>query len=1062
MKIGSLKLLALTVMAVSLSVLSFELRSAMAQSRRIPKLGYYSAFREYYQGDYKTARRRFRSEFTSAFQIGTNRYLDSVCILTMLGECHYQVGDYAAAMEFYDQGLNLYLNLVAQRWQQRIKLPQQIRRSTSAVQTAQITWGTPSRRGQIPNLPDTLPVVRGNVILGQALQTGGAVDPAEIRPVDVTEVMRCVALVISRRHQILGPGSVYDPLTLRTETLLKRPGIGDGTYLGSLNGIVYGLVLSSTGKTTQAIQLIQRSLQISGSFDHPLTALGLIELSRLALEADRAPDALRLASEASYTAGYFRQYDRITEALSAATQAHLLTQRSLYPPLRNAVAWADREDAEMMRTALTVRMAECFSEAGDPQSSNELLDAANRLMSRRNSLSNTLIASRSRYLTALNQFLLGNSASGLGLLQNAIEHLGTRSKSQYRLRTADALNAQGKLTARQADALYTLTLQDPTELQWKLEPMEAIAFLMTPHVDAMQRWFTVMVNRKRDVKSLQIADAIKRHRFYSTLPIGGRLLTLRWVMHGDSSLLSQDALKQRSSFLTRYPGYRRLVNEAASVRAELDTVALFPIKGDADFTRRTELVSKLVEISAAQEAQLASFALRREPAELAFPPRVSPERIQSSMQADQLAIYTLQTGEGYHIYAIDSRRIRYLGLVGEQAVSRRLAKIFKSMGVTGNYASTDLLTTDDWKVELRNFQSNLLEDIDPFQLASTRELIVVPDGLLWYLPWEAFSIDQVNPDQDDEAPPIEGPTFAQSMKIRYCPTLSLAFARPQAVKRDGKTGLVASQLFPKTDPAATRQYVDQYIQNEPNHLAVPDQVIFPSNHWVFQLDQLVTLHADQTRGASFKLKPLAVDTARFGTTLFEWLELPLWAPDTVVMPGLNSIGAGASRSNGGDLFLTSTALLASGSRAALLARWNTGGQTQMQIAGEFAKHSRAMTTTEAHQRTIAETKQWDVDYSKEPRIDVEKDAQPIKADHPFFWANQMLVALPEPAFAPQVVQNTPPLPTILDDGNDPLPAPETADATDVKLAASDVKPADESEEDDEDGAVWSIGGKKKK
>lgn len=1057
----------LMLVALVMTSLTFitpiSVASAQIRSSRLPKRDYYAAFGEYYEGDYKDAQRQFRSAFNSAFRVGNNRFVDSVCILTMLGECHYQVGDYAGAMDLYNQSAELYLTFAGRRWQNDIQLPRTIPADTSAVQKARVTWGTPKRRGRIANIPSTISVLRGQNDAPRILIGDSILDTSEIRQVDVTEVMRCVALMIRRRGSILGPSAKFDPVTIRLAAKLKRTGMGNGSYLGSLNGIVYGCITSALGQKDKAVDLLTRSLQISGGLDHPLTSLGLIELAEIELLKENSTKATALATEASFTAAYFDQYDRIEEALSIGTQGHLLTQRSLFLPLRNAVVWAGRENADKMQAALSVRIAECLSESGDAVGSGNVLKEVNRLLSRRNSLGKTIIASRARYLTALNSFLSGNNQQGLKQLQGAISHLGTRSKLQYRLRTADTVNSQGGLTEKQADALYTLTLQDPADLQWKLDPMEAIAFLLTPHVDAMQRWFTVVVNRKRNVQALEIADAIRRHRFYSTLPMGGRLLSLRWVMQGDVTLLSQNALQQRQKFMARYHEYRKLRDDAAAVRAKLEDLEVFPGKDSPDFAARKKYVSELVKISDAQEAMLASFALRREPADLAFPPRVNPERIGASMEPGQLALITLQTGEGYHIFMMDSRRTRYFGLVSESAVKRGVAAIFKSLGASKNFASTDVLATDQWKEVVASFQTNLLEDIDATQIAATKELIIIPDGLFWYLPWESFFTDL-------EA---QETTFGDTMSIRYCPTLSLAFAKPRAVDRLGQTGLVAGAIYPKTDNAVTTSYVDQFVKDVPDSIAIPENVIFPSNHSVFQLDQLVTFQAEKVRVKPYDIKPLAVDTARFGTTLFDWMKLPAWGPETIVLPGLNSIGGGSSKADGSDLFLTTTALLASGSRAALVPRWNTGGQMQVELAGRFAKHSRSMSLNDALKTSIGEVKQLEVDYGREPRIDVEKGAAPITGASPFFWANQILVALPEPPIAARVASNDPPegvKPAVSEEPGVVEVVPTAGSSTKEKDPVTEEQPAkvevvradeEEDEDDDDEGAVWSIGGKKK-
>ena len=155
-----LMLVALVVVALT-SITTISVATAQIRSNRLPKQDYYIAFGEYYEGDYEGAKRQFTSAYNTAFRVGSNRFLDSVCLLTMLGECHYQVGDYATAMDFYNQSAELYLTLVDRRWQKDIQLPRSIPASTTAVQKARVSWGTPKRQGRIANIPDTISVLRG-------------------------------------------------------------------------------------------------------------------------------------------------------------------------------------------------------------------------------------------------------------------------------------------------------------------------------------------------------------------------------------------------------------------------------------------------------------------------------------------------------------------------------------------------------------------------------------------------------------------------------------------------------------------------------------------------------------------------------------------------------------------------------------------------------------------------------------------------------------------------------------------------------------------------------------
>ena len=66
------------------------------------------------------------------------------------------------------------------------------------------------------------------------------------------------------------------------------------------------------------------------------------------------------------------------------------------------------------------------------------------------------------------------------------------------------------------------------------------------------------------------------------------------------------------------------------------------------------------------------------------------------------------------------------------------------------------------------------------------------------------------------------------------------------------------------------------------------------------------------------------------------MNLPWGAPEQVILPGFHT-RASSSLKQGGDgdeLFLASCALLASGTRTALLSSWRTGGQTSFELGVE--------------------------------------------------------------------------------------------------------------------------------
>ena len=83
--------------------------AGMGGGRTVPTAGYHAAFAEYYDGDYRTALERFRSEARGAVKTVNSRWIDSICYETMIGECYYQIGANDDAFEHYTAALNIFL-----------------------------------------------------------------------------------------------------------------------------------------------------------------------------------------------------------------------------------------------------------------------------------------------------------------------------------------------------------------------------------------------------------------------------------------------------------------------------------------------------------------------------------------------------------------------------------------------------------------------------------------------------------------------------------------------------------------------------------------------------------------------------------------------------------------------------------------------------------------------------------------------------------------------------------------------------------------------------------------
>ena len=988
----------LSAMLAIIVTLSSNTDCLAQTARTLPTPNYFRSFARFHEADYRDAARDFRNASSSAYRLGNQRYVDSICYWTMQAECFYHMGNYAEAITLYEQALNLYVDHQNGNWQNRIHTQAiNVQNDRTAAARARITWGTSNRIKGVANVSDTFQVRFGDLDVVGKLQQGGVVQDAELRQVFVTEIMRCVSLCLHRRRIIKGPTAKIDPLTSRLVSGLQKGIRGDGSVLGSYNGVCLGIAYASQEEWGKAQQILSRSLTLSGGLDHTLTAIGLLELAYIGLELENDSTAATLAFEASYSAAIFDQYDLVAEALSVGTMLHLKSNRSVYPPLNNSIAWARSNDANLMEANSIVRLAECLSESGQLNLSQQTLRQTSQVINRRNTLAQSVIGARVKYVTALNQFLATDFAGGSKSLAAAMDHFRTGSLWIYRLRLTNQL-ATGGATARQVDQLYEVLLHDPTELDWKLDPFEAITFLATPHLASLEVWFESAVARRDMRQAFKIAELTRRHRFFANLPMGGRLMAFRWLLHAPESALSKAATLQRSDFLNRNPDYKQSIARVAELQTLLKDIPLDAEPKSEDGIQRNKLFKELADISAKQETILASMSLRREPAEMVFPPSYTEAQIRYTMRRDQLALVTMATGKGYHVFSLSQNALQYVRFIKNQEMHREVSNWLKAIG--GNQSAVDVkqVTGQAWQESSKAIADVLLSKVLADQWAGIKEIVIVPDGALWYLPFEALLVGK----DDDRT------LLSEKVNIRYCPTASLAFGGQRPVEELSNMLVTTGNLSPKTELELANAEYAKLLDPLPESQEWKS-VQYPSSLWGSQIDQLLAwTFVKSAKNAPLQTVLLSTERQKFDDgSINTWMKLPWGAPQHMILPGYQSPGiALRGRGIGSDMFLTTTGLMAAGSRTILISRWNTAGKTSFELTGNYAAKIKSDGNLLALAQARKLVRESELDFANEPRLKSNGVEETIKAEHPFFWASSMFLGIPDDS-EPKI-QNTKP------------------------------------------------------
>lgn len=955
--------------------------SAQGITRTVPNDSYFAMFGGYYDGDYASAMRGFRDSGRGAMVSVDGRWVDSICYYTMMGECAYQMGDLAGALDHYNSACKLFL--AHRDWLLRVEFPPGVDAENNA--RASITWGAPTRALKIGRYPDKYQVLQGRLDNAQAATQGGVVAPPSLRPVNVMEISRCLAVAIRRRGEIMGPTCEHDPLTTQLVNDLSRRPAAPNHWSQCLVEVQYGLALNSAGKSVQAISELQRGLLAGGVCDHPLSCLALLELGRIAFDAEKYDVALTSFMEATYSAAWFDRFDVMEEAFRHAQLTYLISgQQGVLQPVVPAIAWARQKRIRTMQVSLLTGLAENLAATGDLNGAAKTIDLASGALGRAECGKGTL-GCRVNYQTARVQLAQGNSNGGASSLVAALTYQRKASPGLFQIAMADKMFTAGAVTERLADMLYATVLREPRPRDWQIDPLEVMAIQSTPHPLPMEHWFELALTRKELEKSLEIADRIRRHRLHALLPLGGRLLALRWVLQAPKEVLDEAAQLQRQDLLNRFAGYNDLNNQATAAREALEQLPLLPTE-EADKKKQADLFLKFGNASGAQEALLNQIALARVAAEQPFPPLRAVKDTQKDLPEGSLVLAYFQTSRNLHAFAFTKDQYAHFTLDSPTKLRAELVDLFKKLSLhdRNQPVAIEDLQSDAWKTPAAALLKKLSNGARAEDWAKYKELIIVPDSFLWYVPFEALPL----PGSET------GASLISHLNIRYAPTMSLVLGDKRKSKPLSRTAIVAGKILPRDDETVAKKVADELAAALPGSTVLHDVLPAPGGLLGTQFDRLVLLtDIEDGDKLPFGWSPLQLDRGKPGGGLNDWMMLPWGSPDQMVLPTFHTPAeTGLKKGGTGDeMFLSICGLMASGSRSMLLSRWRVGGKTTADFVREYAQELPHSAPAEAQRRSITLLRGTAIDPREEGRLRVPPTLDEFKPEHPFFWAGYMLV-----------------------------------------------------------------------
>lgn len=1004
---------------IGLCVIAFDGDKCLAQGGSYPAPSYYTLQEQHsvlLAGDFRDAERAAQNLYRGGYREGNQRWVDSTAYLYLVGEARYQAGDYAGAMQAFDEAIAIYSSVI--NWAARVSdwQAQPVTPDNNAVRVARITWGQPARATNIGRFPSNFMVRFGKDVIVPGDKGATRIPQERLVPVDVIEMYRAIALTIRRRDQILGTLSEADTpaKTLRSQ-LGEARAVLPGELPTTLGSVVYGVSVSGEGDYERSTGILQQSLQING-MDHPLTPVALLQIgwNQYMMGEYRAAKATLL--EASYSAAYFNQLDLVRESLVLAGRAHMAVNRDQpLPELDTAFEWARIQGMRVAQTQFAMVAAENAIENGQNPQAAKFLETANTLM-RGGDLKRSELALRLNVLEIAFAIVEGK-ADNLQALRSALVAYRPATPWAYQIGMLVDPARRRSLTTTTLAALIQRVLRDPTQQDWDRDPFACLAYLTGDRSMFLADALTIQLNKRSFNEALLASENLRRVQFLSRLPLGGRLMSFRELLTRNADELTPELRRKQTELQARFTNLKAALDRAQTTLVALQTQPVSP--PEAELKAWETEVDTLSTTCAQIESQLVHVSIRRDAIPLLFPPPVDLERVQTMIPDKTICWIVIFHDNIYHSLLVTKDRVVHQSALNQANVAKAIRGLAKSWGHTSPAAvvAPQVVLDQSWKKNSHALLKAMIPNSSPEFWSTFDEVVVVPAGMFWYLPFETFSLAET-PDSE---------LLIDKAAVRYAPSLNLAFSeqRPKNLQRavlyPSKIDIRDEDAWAANSTTALREAWPQLTTIEGGRVST--QSVGPLVHAMIYLNEIrqPLWPAPWTAPENKKDGYLKLDLER-------WIGYPNVGPEFLYVAGGNSAIVDGIKGNlvGEELEYYTTMLMASGCQSMVLPRWRPGGHVPYDLPAAMLKRMPASTTAVAMREAIQEIRKAPLDLTKQTRLRSSRGEAPTNADHPFWWAGQMVVDrgswYREPGEVPggllQLGGNAP--------GADPQPNPDAA------------------------------------
>lgn len=957
-----------------------------------PNENYYFGLAQYREGELANAALSFDLALGRTRKDPGGRWIDAIPVLAMTAECLYQAGDLAGAVENIDAALAIAVRnrgwLRALAWNDL--LTGTVRQPDPAA-----SWAAPQVPAVLP-LPNRISIASGEVDLTNTFQRGGVVEGAKLTRMDAIEVMRGIAIALYRRGVIFGEITGEFEVADQTLQAILYPPDFNLPVGRALIGSMRGCGKFAAGKTDELASDIAKSASLAGGV-HPLTPILLLAGARQAALTDQPAIGAALSIRAAAAAAALGQPEWVGEALMIAAGC---VDSGTAAPLQasaSAAAIAHQRRGRLASMGALAAAADAALTAGDVAAATAQLTQLRALLGTRDLQQPRLLA-QVEYLLAMAAASGGASlGDGSGRVDEPLARMfafatsggvplrrGTSARRagvaaastprlfQLAFVTADA-RSRG-LAGRAVEARLTGYVNEPPIGVWRSDPVDALAFVAFDRSGLAAGQFAAAIKRGSPEQLLPQADAVLRSRFLTGLPLGGRIQQIRSAVGTNRSLISPVA----AAWVDNPPPRLRAMSEILALPAAPPAAA--------------ESIARARQL----ESLATALALSR-----VSVPASAPRPLVDSQDLSQLPpghglLTFVDTGSGIVCVLSSGQKLQVWAAPASRVVANDIAKLLRGIGVGSRKPTGGTESGESWKADAAALRQKLIPNDQLELVESLKQLTIVPDGPLWYLPFELLPIGGA------DAEP-----WGDRTAIRYAPTPGLAIY-PTGFKRpDLAIGTSAQLFFAPRDRELNAQLVLKVTEAIQGHQALTS----PTWSSSYRLGESIGFMAALGAITPDIAAPLATGVSLFDSapttgSLAAWMRLGSVPPAGVFLPGYRTAATANQLGTGRELFMTLTALHLAGVRDIVISRWPVGGESTAILTREFLQELPFEGLEPSWRRALRTLRGAELDPLQEPLLSgLNVKVAEASGNLPLFWAGYLISSPPGPNAVVRAAEN---------------------------------------------------------